>query len=441
MEVKVEPGAGLQRAMHVVVPAERVSKAVDERLKRIAGRAKLPGFRPGKAPYKVIQQQFGDSARVEAISDLVNQTYPEALSKAGVNPAGAPKIDITAERAGQALEYVASFEIYPEVKLNSLARIKIEKPSVEVGEADVDKLIGNLLKARRTLEPVTRPATGGDVVTVDFEGRIDGEPFPGSQGKDVTIELGQSQFLPDLEKGIEGHSANDSFSVDVDFPPDYRAEQLRGKRAQFSVTLKEVKEPNLPPVNAEFLKVHNVPEGEGEAGLRAKCRAALDKEAAKGTTDRLKAQALDQLLSANPIDIPRALIEQEVPRLREEAAARMNMGKLKPERLQQMLPAAIFEPQAHRRVALGLLIGEVIKARDIKLDHGRVERMLGDIAADYEHPEQVIAFYRGRPDLMQGLRAMVLEEQVVESLIAGAETSEKKMTLDELLNPAKTAQA
>lgn len=441
MEVKVESASGLQREMRVVVPAERVEKAVGDRLKRLASRARLPGFRPGKAPYKVVQQQFGESARVEAISDIVNQTYPEALSKAGVSPAGQPKIDITAERPGQALEYVARFEVYPEIKLGALGQIKVEKPQVEVTEADVDKLVANLRKARRTLTPVTRAAQAGDVVKVDFEGKIGDEAFAGSQGKDVTIELGQSQFLPDLEKGIEGHAAGESFEVPVTFPADYRREDLRNKQARFSVQLKEVSEPQLPAIDAEFLKAHSVPEGEGEAGLRTKCRTALDKEATKGTADRLKQQVLDQLLQTHPVDIPQALIDQEVPRLREEAASRMNMGKLKPEKLQQLLPAQIFEQQAQRRVALGLLIGEVIKAKDIKLDQGRVERMLGDIAADYEHPEQVVAFYRGRPDLMQGLRAMVLEEQVVESLIAGAETGERKMSLDELLNPAKPAQA
>jgi trigger factor len=441
MEVKVEAPGGLNRQMRVTVPAERVAKAVDERLKRFASRARLPGFRPGKAPLKVIQQQYGESARLDAISDIVNQTYPEALNQAGMSPAGSPKIDITVEKAGEALEYVAHFEVYPEIQLNPLSQLKIERPLVEVGEADVDRLVENLRRARRTLETVSRAAQKGDVAKLDFLGRVDGEAFAGGEGKDVTIELGSSQFLPDLENGIVGHAAGEEFVVDVNFPADYRAEELRGKTAQFTVTLKEVQEPKLPPIDAEFLKTHSVEEDAGEAGLRAKCRTALEKERDKGVRNRLKAQALEQLLEANPVDIPRALIEQETPRLREEAVARMNLGKFPPEKAKELLPDALFEPQAQKRVALGLLIGEVIKKQEIKLDPARVEKALDDMAADYEQPEQVKAYYRSRPEMMQGMRAMVLEEQVVDNLIAGVEPSEKPMALDELLNPRPAAQA
>jgi trigger factor len=441
MEVKVESPGGLRRDMRVLVPAERVAKAVNERISKLASRARLPGFRPGKAPRKVVEQQYGDSARMEAITDLVNQTYPEALGQAGVSPAGSPKIDITAERPGQPLEYVAHFEVYPEVKLNPLEQLRIERPAVQVSEADVDKLVGNLRKAKRTLATVTREARSGDMVKVDFEGKIGGEAFAGSQGKDVSMELGQGQFLPDLEGGIAGHAAPSEFEVTVNFPADYRQESLRGKTAQFAVKLHEVQEPTLPVVDEEFLKAHSVEPAAGEAGLRDKCRTALEKERDKGVQARLKSQALEQLLAANPIDIPQTLIEQEIPRMREDAAARMNLGKVPAEKRNELLPDVLFENNARQRVALGLLVGEVIKARDIKLDQARVEKALDGIAADYEHPDQVKSFYRSRPDLMQGLRAMVLEDQVVESLIQGVTPTEMPMALDELLNPPRKAQA
>ena len=444
MEVNVESPGGLRRQMRVKVPADRVAKAVSERLKRMAGRAKVAGFRPGKAPFKVIEQQYGESARLDAVSDLVQQTYPEALGKAGVNPAGMPKIDITAEQPGQPLEYTANFEVYPDVKLGSLSMLKLEKPVVVVGEADIDKLIENLRKARRTLETTSRAAQKGDVITVDFLGTIDGEPFAGSEGKDVTIELGNGQFLPDLENGMHGHAAGEQFSVGVNFPADYRAENLRGKAAQFAVTLKEVKEPKLPPIDAEFLKSHSIEEAAGEAGLRDKCRIALEKERDKAVQNRIKTQVLDQLLATHPLEIPQALIEQETPRLREEAVSRMGMGKnakFSPEQLDKMLPAELFASQAQRRVALGLLIGEVIKSQDIKLDPARVDAVLAGIAADYENPEQVRQHYRGRPEMMQGLRAMVLEDQVVDALVAAAQVSEKTLSMDELLNPPQSAQA
>jgi trigger factor len=440
MEVQVDNAGGLRRNLRVTVPAERVAKAVDERLKRMATRAKLPGFRPGKAPMKVIESQYGESARLDAISDLIEQTYPEAVGKTGVQPAGQPKIDISGNKVGEALQYTAQIEVYPEVKLGSLTDLKIEKPVVEITEADVDKLVANLRKAKRSFVEVTRPAQSGDQVVVDFIGRLDGEAFSGGEAKDTTIELGEGRMLPDLENGIAGHAAGETFMVDVKFPEDYRAENLKGKTAQFEVTIKSVKQPELPAIDAEFLKSHAVEESAGEAGLRAKCRSALEKERDKGVQNRLKTQALDQLLEKHPFEIPRSLIDQEIPRLRDEAAARMGLNRqgnrIPPERLESLFPAEMFVPQAQRRVALGLLIGEVIKARDVKLDQARVESALDGIAGDYEHPEQVKQFYRSRPDLLQGLRAMVLEDQVVESLLGGVKPAEKKMSLDELLGAA-----
>lgn len=441
MEVQVDSPGGLRRQLHVRVPADRVSKAVDDRLKGYASRAKLPGFRPGKAPAKVVEQQYGASARMDAISDIVNQTYPEALSKSGVNPAGQPRIDITAEQPGQPLEYTAHVEVYPEITLTALDALSIERPDVAIGDADVDRLVENLRKARRTLHAVTRAAQAGDVVKVDFIGRIDGEAFAGSEGKDVQFEIGAGQFLPGLENGIVGHATGETFTADVLFPDDYRREDLRAKTAQFEVTLHEVQEARLPEIDAEFLKTHSVEPSEGEAGLRTKCRAALEKERDKAVSNRLKTQALDQLLSRNPIEVPQALIEQELPRLREEAASRMNLAKVDDDKRKELLPDALFEETARRRVALGLLIAEVIRARDIKLDPARVDKALDNVSADYEQPEQVKAFYRSRPDLLQGLRAMVLEEQVVDSLVGGVTPVTRSMSLDELLNPAQPAQA
>jgi len=438
MEVHVDSPGGLRRQMRVRVPAEQVAKAVDARLTRLAQRAKLPGFRPGKAPRKVVEQQFGESARMEAISDLVQQTYPQALSQAGVTPAGQPQIDITAEKDGEAFEYVANFEVYPEIQLNALDALQIEKPVVEVTDADIDRLIENLRKARREFNVVERAAQKGDAIKVDFLGKVDGEAFPGGEGKDVQFELGEGRFLPDLENGILGHSTGETFTVDVKFPADYRAENLRDKTAQFEVTLKEVREPKLPEIDAEFLKAHQVEESAGVEGLRAKCKGALEKERDKAIQNSLKSQALDQLLKNNPIDLPTALVAQEIARMRQEAAARMNM-KVEPAKLAELLPEAVFEQQARQRVALGLLISEVIKAKDIKLDNERVEKTLDGIAADYEQPEQVKAYYRSRPDLLQGLRAMVMEDQVVDTLVSGVTPAEKPLSLEQLLNP-QTAQ-
>jgi len=434
MQVSVETTGNIGRRMTVAVPSERFEKEFSERIKRLSKTVRFPGFRPGKAPRKVIEQQFGDSARLDAIADIVQQTFPEAISQAGVNPAGQPKIDITVEKPGEALEYVAHFEVYPEVALQALDKLQIEKPVVEISDADVDRLIENLRKARREFSAVERPAQSGDRVKIDFLGKLDGEPFQGGEGKDVTLEIGAGQFLPGLENGVLGHAAGEQFIVDVAFPEDYRAENLRGKTAQFDVTLKTVEAASLPEVDAEFLKTHGVDEAAGVAGLREKCKAALEKERDKSIQNRLKTQVLDQLLSVNPIEVPTALVEQEVPRLRQEAAARMNMAQVDAGKLKELMPDAMFEQAARRRVSLGLLIAEVIKTMQIKLDTERLERTLDQIAGDYESPDQVKAYYRSRSDLMQGLSAMVLEDQVSDALAAAGTVTERPMTLDELMN-------
>jgi len=439
MEVTLQTPGGLRRELHVRLPAERLSQACDARLKRMASRAKIPGFRPGKAPRNVVAQQYGDAARLDAVSDLINESYPQALKEAGVIPAGQPQFDITTEAAGQPLEYVAKFEVYPEITLAGLDALKVERPEVTVTEADVDTLVENLRTARKTFAPAERAAAEGDKVTIDFVGKLDGEPFEGGAGSDVSFELGEGRFLPDLENGIAGHSAGESFVVDVSFPDDYRAEQLRGKATQFDVTIKAIEAPQLPAVDdAEFLAAHQIPTEGGVAALREKCQTALTKERDKACRNRVKQQVMDQLLQANDIEVPQAMIDEELPRLRREAAQRMGLQQaegMTDEQLEGMLPAAMFEPQAKRRTALGLLIGEVIKSREIKLDEARVTAEIDKIASDYDAPEQVKQFYQSRPDLLQGVRAMVLEDQVVDSLPDSAQVTAVPMSLDALMKP------
>ena len=437
MEVNLESPGGLQRQLRVTIPAESVTKAVDDRLRNMSQRAKLPGFRPGKAPLKVIQQQFGPSARMDAVSDLVQRSYPEALVKAGVRPAGQPQISVTTEKPGEPLEYVASFEVYPEIQLTGLDALEIEHPVVDVTEADVDRLVLSLRKGRRTLNTVTRGAAHGDMVKLDFDGKLNGESFQGGKGDGVEIELGAGQFLPDLENGIAGHSAGEEFEVAVNFPADYRAEDLKGKTAQFAVKLHEVKEVVLPAIEeAEFLAAHKV---ESVDALRVKAREALENEREKAIQRRKKNQVMEQLATTHPVEVPKSLIEQEVPNLRQQAAQRMNMQNVPPEKLAEMLPAQLFEAGASRKVALGLLLGEVIKQKEVKLDAAKVDDALDTMARDFEQPEQVKTYYRSRPEMMEGLRAMVLEDQVVDILLAGARRVEKPMSLEQLLNPQAPA--
>lgn len=434
-----QDSGGLLRELRVKIPQERVEKAVGDRLRVIAQRARVPGFRPGKAPFKVIQQQYGQSARMEAVGELVEICYPEAVNKTGARPASRPSFNIVSEQPGQDLEFTASFEVYPEVQLSGLDTLEIEAPVVDVTEADVERLIDNLRKSRRTLSEAGRAAASGDVVKVDFDGRIDGESFAGGQGQDAEIELGAGQFLPDLENAIAGHVAGEAFEAEVNFPEDYRAEPLRGKTAQFQVTLKQVQGVTLPAVeDAEFLQAHGVDSADA---LRAKARTALESERAKAIQRRQKAQLMEQLADRNPVQVPRSLIEAEVPKLREQAVGRMNLQQVPPEKLVEMLPDPLFHGAAARKVLLGLLLGEIIKQQQIKLDPDRVEAALDSMASEYEQPEQVKSFYRSRPDMMQGLQAMVLEDQVVDALLARAARTDTPMSLEQLLNPRPAAAA
>lgn len=437
MEVSIQAPAGLQREMHVTIPADRVAKAIDQRLRDISRRAKLPGFRPGKAPYKVIQQQFGSSARMEVVTDLVQSSYPEALVRSGVRPAGQPRIDVTAERPGEALQYVAHFEVFPEIQVLGLEALEVESPLVDVTEADVDRLVLNLRRGRRVLADASRPVATGDLVKVDFEGRLDGELFEGGKGDNVEVEIGLKQFLPDMENAIVGHSLGETFEAAVSFPDDYRAESLRGKTAQFSMTLKSHREIILPQLDdPAFLEAHSAVSVDD---LRAKAMIALENERKKAIHNRQKTQLMEQLATRNPLDVPQSLIDQEVPRVRDEAAQRMNLKQVPPEQLEQMLPGKLFEPAAKRKVALGLLLGEIIKQKEIRLDPVRVEQALESMATDFEQPEEVKAYYRSKPGMLDGLRSMVLEDQVVDVLLAAAAKVEKIMTLEQLLNPKAQA--
>jgi trigger factor len=436
MDVQIETPGGLVRQLRVRIPADRIATAVDSRLKQIATRAKIPGFRPGKAPFKVIEQQYGEAARLEVIQDLVRGSYPEAVDKAGVHPASAPHFEVVAEKSGEPLEYLARFEVYPEIKLKGLSDLKVERPAVQIGDADIDKVVESMRRAQRTFTAVDRPAREGDVCRIDFVGSVDGTPFAGGKGENAQFEVGQGRFLPDLENGIKGHARGERFSVDVQFPADYRNEELKGKKAQFAVELKDVQEPKLPELDEAFFQAQGLEAGQGLDALRAKVRVALEAERDKAARGRVKEQVLEQLLAANAVPLPEAMVAQEMARLREEASARFKAAKMKPEQLKQLFPDEMLAPNARRRVSLGLLIAEVIRERKIVVDPARQEKLLDEVAADYQQPEQVKQYYRANPQLMQGLRAIVMEEQVVESLLAGAKAKDVPMALDDLLKPA-----
>ncbi|MGB7757333.1 MAG: trigger factor [Salinisphaera sp.] len=435
MDVSVENPGGLKRRLKVQIPADRVNTAVDEKVKRVGQHARIPGFRPGKAPAKVLYQRYGAQARQEAVSELIQSTYPEAVEQSELNPAGQPEIELDAFEENGPLSFTANIEVYPEIELNGLDSITVEKPVAEVTDADVDKTLERIQDQNKSWEEVEREAADGDQAVVDYIGRIDGEAFEGGTGNDIEITLGEQQFLPDMERAMVGRKAGEEFQVDVAFPEDYGAEDLAGKTATFDVTVKAVKQAKPAEIDEEFIKQMGVEEGTMEA-LRDKIRESLEQEVKHAIDTSVKTQTMDSLHDANPIEVPESMVAQEIERMRKEAMQRMpEQMQGDEEQAKQLLPDEALREQATKRVALGLLIAEVISKKELELDQDKVAEKMDEIAAGYgDQAEAVKNYYQQNPQLMQGLQAMVMEQQVVDDLLANATIIEKDTELDELLN-------
>lgn len=435
MDVSVENPGGLTRRLKVQIPAERVTEAVDAKVKRVGQHARIPGFRPGKAPLKVLYQRYGAQARQEAAGELIQSVYPEAIEQSELKPAGQPQIELGEFKDNAPLEFTASFDVYPEIELSGLDGLAVEKPVTEVTDADVDKTIERIRDQNKTYETVERESQDGDQVVVDYVGRIDGEAFEGGTGNDIEVNLGEQQFLPDLERALVGRKADEQFDVDVDFPDDYGAKDLAGKTASFDVTVKSVNEAKPAEIDTAFLQQMGIEEG-GVDALKEKVRESLDQEAKHAVDTSVKTQIMDGVHAANPIDVPESMVAQEIDRMRKEALQRMPQEMQgDEEQAKKLLPDEVLRENAERRVALGLLIAEVISEKELELDQERVNNKMEEVASGYgDQAEQVKAYYQQNPQLMQGLQAMVMEEQVIDKLLESATVTEKQTELDELLN-------
>jgi len=429
MQVTLETAEGLLRRLLVQVPAAQVDEAVEQRLKELARRVRMDGFRPGKAPLPVVRQRYGEQARDEVVGDLIQRTYMNAVTEQNLRPAGAPRITEIDVVVGEGLRYVAEIEVYPEITLADLSGITIERPQAEISEADVDAMIENLRKQRVSFNTVDRAAAEGDRVTVDFKGSIDGEPFDGGSANDMPIELGKGMLLKDFEAPIVGMKAGESKTIEVTFPEDYHVEHLAGKKASFDVTVKDVAEAVLPEVDDAFCAAFGVKEGGAEA-LRLEVRKNMERELAQSIKRRVKQQVMDGLLAVNEVQLPKALVEEEAQRLRQQFSQQMRGAKT------DQLPLNIFEPEAERRVKLGLLVAELVKSEGLKVDAARVDALLDDIAASYEDPDEVKVYYKSRPNLMQDLEALAVEDLVVEHVLSKAKVTDKPMSFEEAVKPA-----
>lgn len=435
MQVSVEATSALERRMTVGVPAARIESAVDKSLQQTARRAKIPGFRPGKVPMSVIRQRYEGAARQEVLGDVIQETFYEAVVEQKLNPAGAPSIEPKVFEKGKDLEYVATFEVFPEIALAGFDGISIERLQAEVADADVDNMLDVLRKQNTRFEAVERAAENGDQITIDFVGKIDGEPFAGGSAKGVPLVLGSGRMIPGFEDALVGVKAGEERVINPTFPEDYQNLDLAGKTAEFTVNVTAVAAPVLPELNDEFFALFGVTEG-GLEGFRAEVRKNMERELRQAIKTKVKNQVMEGLLETNPVEVPKALVADEVNRLRVQAVQQFG-GNIKPENL----PAELFEEQAKRRVVLGLIIAEIVKQHELKPDENRVRALIEEMASAYQEPEQVVAWYLKNEKQLNEVRSVVLEEQVVDTVLEKAKVTDKSVSYEEAVKPAEAPQA
>jgi len=428
MQVSLSATGGLERRLEVAVPATEIASEVEQRLKQISRTARLKGFRPGKAPYAVVRKQFGDQVHTEVVGDLMRSSFAQALSQEKLTPAANPRIEPLAMGPGTDLKYAAVFEVMPEVKVAAVDGISVERPAASVTEADIDAMLESMRRQRPVFTAVERPAQDTDRVVIDYTGRIDGKPFDGSDGTDINVIIGSKQSMPELEEGLRGATAGESRTVSVPFPAEHPNKAVAGQTAELQATIKRVEEQSLPAVDEEFGRAYGVEEGGVEA-LRAEVRKSMERELSDVIRNRVRGQVLDALYRQNPVDVPRALLEEQVQQLQIDTARRMGVKDA------SQIPAREpFEEPARRRVALGLLMSQIVQAEQIKLDRERVQTRLGDLVAGYPEPQQEEArrAYVQNQDAMRQIESAALEDQVVEWVLGRANITDKPMTFKEI---------
>jgi trigger factor len=408
MQASVTTTQGLERRLEVAVPGERVAGEVDQRLKRLARTARLKGFRPGKVPYAVVRQQFGSQVHAQTVSDLMQSTFAEAVSQHRLRPAGGPRIEPIAVEPGSELRYAAIFEVLPDVTLKPLDAITVERPTATVTDEDVAAMIESMRAQRPVFTLVDRPAREGDRVTLEYEGRIDGAVFPGGKGESMLVTIGAHRILTEIEQALVGMAAGDAKTIAAVFPQDYGAKAVAGKAAEFDLKIGKVEEHTLPPVDAEFARAFGVPDGDLER-LSSEVRASMERELAEAIRTRLREQLFNALYRDNPLDLPHSMLEEQIRELQGQMARRTGTSDPK-----QIPGREAFEASARKRVALGLLLSEIVRSQGLKVDRARVEQRLDSVTASHPDPQEARRQYLASREAMEQLESSALEDQALD---------------------------
>lgn len=423
----------LERRIDMAVPLADIDRDVEQRLKRLSRTVKMAGFRPGKVPFKIVAQQYGPQARSEAIGAAVERAFGEAVRTQNLRVAGYPHIEPKAAEDQSQLEFSAVFEIYPEVALGEVSDRLIERPALTVGDAEVDKTIEVLRKQRTTFHQVERAAQDGDRVVIDFTGKIGDEVFHGGHATDFPVVIGQGTMLADFESQLRGAGAGAALAFDVTFPGDYHAQELADKKARFEVTVKRVEESRLPAVDADFARALGVKDGDVER-MRSEVKANLEREVKKRVQARLKEQVMNALLEVNPIQVPRSLVEAESQQLANNA--RQDLQNRGIDAKQMPIDGTWFAEQAVRRVKLGLIMAELVKAKGLQARPEQVRSLVQELAESYEDPPEVVRWYYSQPQQLAQAEALVIEDNVVAWVLENARSTDKPIGFDELMGTA-----
>lgn len=434
MQANLENLGTLERRLSVSLPLDQVNTEVESRLKHLARTVKLHGFRPGKVPLKIVEQQFGGQVRQEVLGDAVQQSFGQAVKEKQLRVAGYPRIEVKPTEDAGKFEYTATFEIYPEIAVGSVENARIDRPVVEIGDAEVDKTIEILRKQRTHFHEVKRAAANGDQARIDYRGSIDGTPFDGGTAEDQHVLLGGGQLLADFEKNVIGMQPGETKTFDLRFPDDYHGKEVAGKHARFEVTLKEVREPHIPSVDAEFARSLGVNDGD-IARMRAEIKANLEREVKRRATARVKDQVMKSLLDVTTVELPKALVDMEIERLTHNMRRDLESRGMKADQIP--MPREAFEPEARRRVSLGLIMAELMSQQKLEARSEQVKAVVSEYAQSYEKPEEVMRWYYQQPERLREIESVVLEDNVVQWVLAKAKVEDKPTPFDDLMGNAQ----
>ena len=436
MNVSIETLTGLERRLTIAIDSDAFEEQITARLQSARGQVKIPGFRAGKVPMKEVRRRYGDAVRAEVAGEMMQSSFMTAVQQEDMNPASSPKLDVVKMDPGIDFEFTATFDVFPTVELANFDRVSVKRPSAEIEDADLESMIARLREQHATQEPAVRPAQDGDQVTVDFTGELDGERVEEACGEGMTFTIGQGQMIEDFDKGVVGLGAGEESTFDAVFPNDYRAEELQGKTVKFSVKVAEVKERQLPELNEEFFQKFGIEEG-GEEAFHAEVRNNMQRELDSAVKNQIKQQVMDGLAEIHEFPIPHDIVHREIHVLKEQM---MSQFQMPPGQAQSLdLPDALFHDQAEKRVKVGLIVNEVISSGELVADATKVDAKLQELAEPYGEPEQVIEWYRSNPEQMGNIEMAVLEDQVVDHIMASAVIEEVVSNYADVISGAAIA--